>query len=155
MFEAEISKLSARAGKDAFAPHVTLLGDLATAPGTTLSVCRTHFFKFGPIRAEVAGLTKTNAYYMSVFLDLTLFPGIDDALARVQHDLGEIPDLSLRPHLSLAYGLAPEALTAAETRVLQERFRGMVFELDRIAIVSAARGVPEARWTEICATALD
>lgn len=119
-----------------------------------MRACRTAFAGLGAVRAEVAGLTKTDAYYMALFLDLTLFPPIDAIRADILRDLGEVAGPPPRPHLSLAYGLSPDALTLAETRALQERFREMEFELDRVAVVAAAKDAPVSTWKEICNASL-
>lgn len=153
-FDAEIATLSARAGTDPFEPHVTLLGDLATAPDATLEACRTHIASLGPIRAEVSGVTQTNAYYMALFLDVAVSPAIDGARMAIEHDLGEVSGEPLRPHLSLAYGLVPEALTPAEKRRLQERFSGLCFALSHVTLVSAAKGVPVSDWRVLCSIPL-
>ena len=132
-----------------FEPHVTLLGDLACTPQTTLDVCRTHFGKTGPIAAEVSGLTQTNAFYMSLFFDILLPPSIQTKRSGVLRDVGLVMDASFRPHLSLAYGLPPEALPKSDKRALQEKFSGIEFHLTSLAIVASGQDVPIKEWTTL------
>lgn len=142
----EIAKFAERSGTEVFEPHVTLLGDLTCAPQTTIDACRDRFGQAGQIRAEVTGLTQTNAFYMSLFIDVHLFPEVFQNRLDVLRDVGLVADPSFRPHLSLAYGLAPDALTQSDKRALQERFSGLEFDLTHMAIVASAKGVPISEW---------
>lgn len=142
----EIAKFAGRSGSEIFEPHVTLLGDLTGPPQTTVDTCMARFRQMGPIRAEISGLTQTNAFYMSLFLDVHLVPDVFKHRIGIQRDVGLVPDRSFRPHLSLAYGLAPEDVTQSDKRALQECFSGLEFDLTHMAIVASARGVPISEW---------
>ena len=142
----EIAKFANRSGTDVFEPHVTMLGDLTCAPQATVEACSHRLGTMDRIRAEVAGLTQTNAFYMSLFLDLHLTPDLAEHRMQIQREVGLVADSSFRPHLSLAYGLAPDALTHSDKRALQERFSGLQFDVTYVAIVASARGVPISDW---------
>lgn len=142
----EIDAFATRSGTDPFEPHVTLLGDLACAPQATLDAGTMFFDDIGAIGAEVSGLTRTSAFFISLFLDVQLDPRVFSCRSAMRSQLGLVADPSFRPHLSLAYGLAPDALTQAEKRVLQEKFSGVAFHLTTLAIVTSGKDVPISDW---------
>lgn len=142
----EILTFSKRSGTGVFEPHVTLLGDLACAPQTTMDACRAHFGQMHAISAEVTGLTQTNAFFMSLFLDVHVDRKIFDTRSALGADLGLVADTPFRPHISLAYGLDPAALAKSEKRTLQERYSGLEFHLTSLAIVRSGRDLQISEW---------
>jgi 2'-5' RNA ligase len=142
----EIAKFADLSGTDVFEPHVTLLGDLTCAPQTTIDACSARLGGIEAARAEIAGLTQTNAFYMSLFLDVHLVPNLSEHRLQILRDVGLIANSGFRPHLSLAYGLSPQALTQSDKRALQERFSGLEFDLTHVTIVASARDVPISDW---------
>ncbi|WP_227268550.1 2'-5' RNA ligase family protein [Roseobacter weihaiensis] len=146
LLQDEIMRLTAISGTDVFAPHVTLLGDLAADPRATSDHCGRLAGAQEPISVMVKGLCQTDQYYMSLFLDLDIPAHLGDMRAKLAMSLlGGAPG-RFRPHISLAYGIRTEGLQTEDLRRLERAFLDQVFCLDRICVVAAAKKVPISAW---------
>jgi 2'-5' RNA ligase len=139
-----IADLAAEGGMPAFAPHVTLLGDLQGPPGRTLEACR-PLLPAQAVSASVTGIGRTGNFFMALFLDLALSPdlaGLREALAA---HLGVVTG-PFRPHLSLAYGAPPAIADADLAARLALARTGSTMTLDRLCLVASARAVAIDDW---------
>lgn len=141
---AEIAELTRISGTDAFAPHVTLIGDLDGPPARTLELCRRHRPE-GPVTARVTAVSATEAFFMALFLDVEPVPDLSPIRQAIGAVLGrDLPEY--RPHLSLAYGHAPELGGAALHADLAARHVGGRIVLDRLCVVASTRHRPIREW---------
>ena len=144
--ENDIAGLSARFGCPLFSPHVTLVGDLQGAPHQTLQICKQELEGFAPVCAKVTGLARSDAYFMSAFLDLE-FPSnwvaVQESLCAA---LGGAQTENFRPHISLAYGLAQGVSQKAHLDDITTARTGNQIILDKVTAVSSARSIPIQFW---------
>ena len=141
---AEISDLTLISGTDAFAPHVTLIGDLDGPPPRTFDLCR-RYRPAGPVRARVTAVSATDAFFMALFLDVKPLPDLHPMRQAIGAALGrDVPHF--RPHLSLAYGHAPGLGDAALHAGLAGRHVGRQILLDRLCVVASTRHRPIRDW---------
>lgn len=129
-----------------FAPHVTLLGDMQGAPQTTMDACDQMFHDHGPVTATVTGIAQSERFFMSLFLDLALAPDMAEPRQTLQEITGSQGQTPLRAHLSLAYGVRPGALEAADIAALAAVFQGMTFDLDHGVVVLSSQETAIADW---------
>lgn len=141
----QIESLCKTSGTAGFAPHLTLLGDLGGLPRNTLDACLSHLVPLGPVCAIVRDVVRTEAYFMSLFLDFDLNPSLDEARERLRVQLG-VSKSRFRPHLSLAYGLKGAAMGENEMRTLKDLYCGLEIHLTEICIAASAKEIPIDRW---------
>jgi 2'-5' RNA ligase len=145
----EIESLSHFSGTAPFDPHVTLIGDLSGAPERTVSACAAHLQHLGPIRAKVRDIAQTDAFFMALFLDLSLTPDLRAARDLLCRLLGAPPAGPFRPHLSLAYGASQSVADAGSLRKLHASYEGAEVPLTRIVVAASSRGLPIAEWRSL------
>lgn len=109
MLAAAIRELARRLGAPVFAPHVTLLGHLDEA-GEDEHRRRTELLarELRPFSIVLADAAHGDAYFQCVFLRAQPSAALLDAHARARRVFGG-SDRPFMPHLSLVYGLYPQA----------------------------------------------
>lgn len=137
-----------------FAPHMTLLGDLA-APLARIEDTAARLAALGPpVATRVTGLDGEATRFRALFLALAPVAGLSRLRraceAALPPDAGCPP---LRPHLSLGYGPRAHArLGALQARLAPWLGRGLV--LDRVQIVRSAATIPIADWQVVASLQL-
>ena len=148
-FRREINGFADSRNVPSFTPHVTVLGDVSGSAERSLVACDECLAGMGPISTCVKQVANTDAFFMSLFLDLTLEPSI----ARQHLKLAERLDCNIpnahQPHLSLAYGWADGPLRRRETERLNDEYSGKVFRLTHLVVAHSAKSIPIEEWEEI------
>lgn len=142
-----------RTGAPSFAPHATLLGDIDGDINKTVATCRRHLAGIGPIKAQAEGLHTSDSFFMSLYLDLSLPREIHTRRARLAQSL-DLPqrEADFYPHLSLAYGLTPDAQHELHPRARVLADKTYVFS--HALIVRSAKTIPIKSWSEAASITL-
>lgn len=141
-----VTRFSNRTGTAVFEPHMTLLGDIAGEAERSRDELRRCVTGQGAVMATVTGVGRTDTYFMSLFLDLSLCSD----LTPLRRDLARALDMEcppeFRPHISLAYGMAQDQMGAPELSQLAEAFVGMQVDLIKAVIVASGQEIPIENW---------
>ncbi|MFK7761717.1 MAG: 2'-5' RNA ligase family protein [Roseobacter sp.] len=148
-FRSIIEEFRTLSGTAAFAPHITLLGDLSGCPKQTERNCRDVLGHLGPLHARVREVSRSDAFFMSLLLDLELTPEIDACRDVLAKSLMLPAQELFRPHLSLAYGLSQKQSESDDIVVRADAFVELVFPLTHLAIVVAAQNTPICDWRHL------
>ncbi len=139
-----VARLAPRFATRAFAPHVTVQGDLALRLHDVVARTAALAATCEAPLMRVRGIEMGDHYFRAFYLALE-WPGFDAMLARSAAAFGTREGLSPFAHLSLAYGtLAPDA-----RRVLAREFAGQVpgeIRFDRLAVTLSGKSVNIASW---------
>lgn len=141
-----IDALARRSGAAVFEPHVTLLGDIPGNSARSRDACLQRIKPQGSVVATVTGLVQTNAYFMSLFLDLALDPDLTDLRSDLAKAVGLDHPGTYRPHISLAYGMAQGALDGPELDEIERAFLGTQVALTKAVIVASGQNIPIPDW---------
>lgn len=132
-----------------FEPHVTLIGDINARPETSADICREIFSGVGPIRAGVASVERSDAWFMSLYLNVSLHPNLKRSVDMLSTMLFGHASSPFRPHISLAYGPLPGAEITDEVTELIDYFIDSEILLDRLVIAHSAKALPVNSWTTL------
>ncbi len=140
-----IAELSGVQGESAFAPHVTIQGDLCR-PAEALTELVARLAQEVCAQCwRVQAIECSDQFFRCLYLRFAP----DAAFAALQertHALTGTPaGLSPFPHLSLSYGHATEA-TRRRRDELAGTFAGGEVVFDRIALVHSSKDIPIADW---------
>lgn len=139
-----IGELAARLHAPAFAPHVTLLGDLAGDVQDLKARARGLAAQLAPLDVAVVTARGYGERFRALVLDLEATPALIAARKRAEALFGTSGATAFNPHLSLAYGdiePAQAAQLAAGLASPPQRLR-----FDRLALTNASAHTPIERW---------
>ena len=147
-----VARLAPRFATRAFAPHVTVQGDLPLRLKDVVERSAALAATMVAPVMRVRGIETSEHYFRTFFLALE-WPGFDALLARSAESFGTRDGLSPFAHLSLAYGTMDDEAKAALAREFAARMpREVVF--DRLAVTLSGKSVNIASWREVQAFAL-
>ncbi|ABG32462.1 hypothetical protein CEP88_04475 [Roseobacter denitrificans] len=145
----EIAAYAQRFGTAVFEPHVTLLGDLRTAPQLTVAACRSLSGRLPKTTACISRVSQTADFFMSLFLDLDITEAVTSARAELASALGMALPQPFRPHLSLAYGLPAGEPGQQALQELSDRLVGQTLTLHELKVVFSAKEIAIEDWRAI------
>ena len=139
-------RLSAQLGGIAFAPHVTIQGDIGAPLEDLKSTLQTVAATVAVQNWRVQAVEHTAHFFRYLYLRFADEPVFGALQTAVQRFTQTAHGLSPFPHLSLAYGQAqPDTEPARAT--LASEFTAQVLVFDRLAIARSARDVPISEWS--------
>lgn len=150
---AMIDDLARQFGTPPFIAHVTVQGDSVSSCEGLSTLARSLAHTTEVQRWPIADVASSAHFFRTLYLafaprdDFTLLQ--QGAAAATQTRVG----LSPFPHLSLAYGNAPDA-AAACARELGVRLQGRTLTLDRLAVARSSCTLPIADWRVVASFAL-
>jgi len=129
-----------------FEPHVTLLGDLTARIKNTAQQCEAAFAGVGQISARVTNVGRSDAHFMSLYLEVSLPSQIIDIRDSLSMKLSREKPSHFLAHISLAYGPLRKDMDEAELRTQIDKLchRGIV--LDRATVIRSAKEIPLDDW---------
>ena len=142
-----IAQIAQAQNASTFDPHLTFLGDLNGPIATTFQACQSGFSRFASIRGYVGQLDRSEAFFMALYLNITL----PDALTSLRQSMGKTltgaPPKSFTPHVSLAYGALPKHFDDTTHQKLASTLSEGSITFDQVAIVRSAQSIPINQWT--------
>lgn len=141
-----IRQLARELGAPVFEPHITLLGHLEGSEQDHIARTRQLARELQPFQVVLTEPSYQNEYFQCLFMRVQQTPAVmnPNALARrVFRQPGE----AYMPHLSLVYGLYPEARKKQVIARLRPDVRTS-FEVSDVYLIKADSGDPED-WHEI------
>lgn len=129
-----------------FEPHLTLLGDLEGSIETTAQHCKAAFADVGPINARVADVARSDAHFMSLYLEVSLPSQIFDIRKSLSMKLSRDVSSNFLAHISLAYGPLPKDLDDEELRTQIDTLCHRRIIFDRATVVRSAKEIPIEDW---------
>lgn len=146
LIRADVQHLSKLSNQAFFEPHVTLLGDLAGAPGDTASACQAVFAGSASIPVKVIAVSSTASFFMSLFLDLHVQQTLHEVRQELIKRFHVRAPSPFRPHISLAYGLRANQLSYELFEQLEDRYIGQRLYLTGLAVVASSSRTPIEDW---------
>lgn len=142
---ASMAQIAERLGGEAFAPHVTIQGDL-DLPLEKLSLELERMAGLvAPQRWPVQCVEVSEHFFRSLYLRFEIAPAFAELQAAAQELSGTRDGLSPYPHLSLSYGAAhPDK--AALRQDLTDLYQGREIAFDRLAITNSSQAAAIADW---------
>ncbi|WP_374758581.1 2'-5' RNA ligase family protein [Roseobacter sp. OBYS 0001] len=144
-----MARYAERFAAPVFEPHLTLLGDVRSAPKATVAACRSLLATLPKSSARISRVSQTADFFMSLFLDLD----IESSVASAREDLAARLAIPLpqpfRPHLSLAYGLPAGEPGQQAVHEMSHRFVGKTITLNEIRVVRSAKELAIDEWRAI------
>ncbi len=142
-----IDQIAAAQDAPSFAPHLTVLGDLEGPIEATIAQCRSGFSGAAPVQAKVGQLSRSDAFFMALYLNIFLPDAIADMRASMAAILSPGMPQTFTPHVSLAYGALPIDFNDLPCQTLTQELdkEGVIF--NQVAIVRSAKTIPIERWT--------
>lgn len=140
-----IALLSNHLGSPAFAPHVTIQGDITTELEPLgrllerLAACLT------PLRWRVDGVETSEHFFRCLYLRLAITPAFGLMQQATQAITRTETGLSPFPHLSLAYG-EPQPHIAGLLAPLAAQYDGQELVFDQLAVCRSSKNVPINEW---------
>ena len=140
-----ISGLSARLGESAFAPHVTIQGDLFQSPAQLAASLSLLAAETPVQRWCVQQLECSAHFFRCLFLRFAQEPVFEHLQSELVACTRTREGMSPYPHLSLAYGQQrPE--TVEQRDELVNAFNGREIVFDRLAVCRSSKDIPIADW---------
>ncbi|MEO9650037.1 MAG: hypothetical protein ABJ360_20300 [Roseobacter sp.] len=141
-----IVDLADHTGNGPFDPHMTLLGDLQGSPTKTIQRCTDILSGSGAISTRVTGLSRGDAFFKSLFLDLIVPEELLVARTKLCAVLEGSGGGGFQPHISLAYNETSDEYDPEILSVLGQNFADTTVIMTGVAVVSSAQNIPIARW---------
>jgi len=140
-----ISSLSTQLGESAFAPHVTIQGDLFQSP-EQLAEPLSRLAAETPVqRWRVQRLECSSHFFRCLFLRFAHEPVFDHLQSELKACTRTHEGMSPYPHLSLAYGqLRPETMKQRDE--LSNIFNAREIVFDRLAVCRSSKEIPITDW---------
>ena len=148
-FSDYISQLSKHWSGPVFPPHITLLGDLNRSADSLIAECAVTFSALPAGRATVTGAAGGEAFFTSLYLDVSLPDSHTTGRARLAGSFNSEPSKAFRPHISLAYGPVGGTNKSGLIEQIAEELTGYEFELASIEIFESAKTIPVESWHSI------
>lgn len=143
---ADIRTLCSLYDGPAFEPHVTLVGDVIGDAHKTLTECTRVFSGSKAIPATITGVVSTEAYFMSLFLELDVPSDLISVRQKAIKQLDLPPPAPFRPHISMAYGFNQQDASAHHIEKLKAKYVGSTLVLTSLAIVASSTETPIENW---------
>tara|TARA_R110002020_G_scaffold86590_12_gene213788 strand:+ start:3459 stop:3971 length:513 start_codon:yes stop_codon:yes gene_type:complete len=138
-----IADIATRTARPAFAPHLTVLGDLDIDPGPLSALLHRLHSTLPVLHLAVAGIRADPQFFKSLYLDLPVSPPLGrfrDALSRGL----KRPSTAFAPHLSMAYGKLDPA-ERPEIDALSD-LTGTILTFDRLQMVHSNQTLAPSAW---------
>ena len=142
----EIARLTRFSETPVFFPHMTLVGDFNGKPADTDEICAPVSMAAKPLTLEVGGVSTTDQYFMSLFLDLVSDIRLSQLRAKLFDGLNLPKAAPFRPHISLAYGFGPHDLPDDHAVYLRNTFSGRLFSLSRLVVAASSSTMQISDW---------
>lgn len=143
-----VALLSAELGGEAFAPHVTVQGDLALDL-KPLSVAVGALADRIPVQTWRVEQVEGSAHpFRCLYLRFGSSPGFDTLQSAAQATAGTPEGLSPYPHLSLVYGHQGAGHLGRHAGLTRE-FVGQQMVFDRLVISNSSKSVPVPEWRHL------
>lgn len=149
LLAAIVGDLSARFGTEAFAPHLTIVGDIAAEPDALLAALAGIAAATAPFAAPIVDVVTGSTHFKSLFAAFDRSAALD-ALRRAAKRAvagGDFGDFM--PHLSLLYGHPPEAEKSAAAERLRADLVGRSVTFDRVVVTNSSQVAPVGAWRVI------
>ena len=141
-----VGELAARFDAPAFAPHLTVAGDVAVDPAALSAELAALAGATRPFSTPVADIVTGAAYFQSFYASFERAgPLLALKRAAVAAGLGG-QEGSFTPHVSLLYGHPEEAAKQAAAREMRDALAGRTIAFDRIALTNSSQATPIAEW---------
>lgn len=144
-----ISQIAGKTAGPLFQPHLTLASDLNNPVPISVQACETMFAGLSVNPASVTGVDGSDAYFMSLFLDIS----IPESVKAIRQKLAHLPEIGnlgpFRPHVSLAYGPVDERLKQELGAQIADDLIGYEFALTTVEVVESASVIPVQNWRSI------
>ncbi|MHC5232120.1 haloacid dehalogenase [Brucella sp. LJL56] len=144
--ESIVTELAGRFASPKFEPHATLVPDMKRSADELLPLVLSLAVGRKPIDVQIEDVTTTKDYFRSFYAALQKTP----ALMALKQDAlgisGEDDASTFLPHVSLAYGVADNALRETEMLRLAQSLTGRRLCFDRMVIVSSSSETPIEQW---------
>lgn len=142
-----ITALAARYGTPGFEPHLTVLGDVMADPATAAAALRSATAGLGPLALGVRGVGCGEAFFKSVFIELSASTLLLRLSERLRAALPGARNYVLQPHLSLLYAEMP----MAEKEVLRRELRIATATIDFDVAATVTPGNAAQGWYDVAA----
>jgi hypothetical protein len=140
-----VEALAPRFGTRAFAPHVTVQGDLRRRLKDVTAAAAALAASLPVQRVAVRGIEQSTHYYRAFYLAFDGFDSFAPLIRRSAEAFGSDDGLSPFPHLSLAYGTLGADAKAAIARELAAGVPATL-TFDRLAVSLSGKSVGIASW---------
>jgi 2'-5' RNA ligase len=147
-----IRELARKLGAPVFAPHVTLLGHLEGKEDEHRRRTELLARELRPFPIVLAEAAHGDAYFQCLFLRVQQSSAVVDAHARACRVFRR-PERAYLPHLSLVYGVYPEARKRAIIAGLPAELRTS-FAASAVSLIKAESEDPKD-WREILSASID
>lgn len=144
-----VEELTRPTDSPSFVPHITLLGDIHGPPAQTVEVCRDALKATDCIAGRIKSLARGDAFFMSLFLDVTLPETVYSLREYVTHELGVHASQPYRPHISLAYGQDGKNVSPKQAATIEKKLVGKPFTIATLSVVASAKSVPIEEWRSL------
>lgn len=136
-------------GKPAFAPHVTVQGDIELSADDAEMLARQLVEGEGPLAWRAWGIQWTEHPFRAFFVAFDRADRFRTLTERSAKLTGSREGLSPFPHLSLAYGSLPVREKIARSRPLSAAFEGRTMTFDRLVVALSGKDVPIEEWKPV------